>query len=93
MRLTIARYYTPNGRSIHRDEKKKTGGITPDIVVPVPHDVEDKIFAQWEMIYEPGKKPRSAVKKDETARDDVLDRAAALIRAGNVLERLKVQSK
>jgi carboxyl-terminal processing protease len=89
LRLTIARYYTPNGRSIHRDEKKKTGGIMPDIVIQAPRDVQDKIFAQWEMIYEPGKKPRSAVKKDEIARDEVLDRAAALIRAGDVLGRLK----
>jgi carboxyl-terminal processing protease len=93
LRLTIAHYYTPNGRSIHRDEKKKTGGITPDVVIPVPHDIEDKIFAQWEMIYEPGKKPRSAVKKDETARDEVLDRAMALIKAGDLLGRLKGKDK
>ena len=93
LRLTIARYYTPNGRSIHRDERKKTGGITPDMVVQVPHDVQDKIFAQWDMIYEPGKKPRSAVKKDEIVRDDVLDRAVALIRAGDVLGRLKGKGK
>jgi carboxyl-terminal processing protease len=89
LRLTIARYYTPNGRSIHRDEKKKTGGITPDIVVAVPHDVQEKIFAQWETIYEPGRKPRSAVKKDETVRDELLERAAAIIKSGDVLGRLK----
>ncbi len=93
LRLTIARYYTPNGRSIHRDEKKKTGGITPDIVVTVPRDVADKIFAQWEMIYEPGKKPRSAVKKDEIVRDEALDRAAAIVREGNVLGRIKGKDK
>jgi hypothetical protein len=62
-------------------------------VVPVTRDVEDKIFAQWEMIYEPGKKPRSAVKKDETVRDEALDRAVALIKAGDVLGQLKSKGK
>jgi len=93
LRLTIARYYTPNGRSIHRDEKKKTGGITPDIVVAVPHGVQEKIFAQWEMIYEPGQKPRSAVRKDETVRDELLERAVALIKSGDVPGRLKGKEK
>jgi len=58
-------------------------------VVPVARETEDKLFAQWEMIYEPGKKPRSAVKKEETVRDEALERAAALIRARDVLGRLK----
>ncbi|MDD5628896.1 MAG: S41 family peptidase [Elusimicrobia bacterium] len=93
LRLTVARYYTPNGRSIQRDEKKKTGGITPDTAVQVAREVEEKIYAQWELIYEPGKKPRSAVKKDEAVRDEVLDRAVALIQARDVLGRLKGKEK
>jgi carboxyl-terminal processing protease len=35
LRLTVAKYYTPAGRSIHRDEKTKAGGVTPDIVIAV----------------------------------------------------------
>jgi carboxyl-terminal processing protease len=89
LRLTIARYYTPKGRSIHRDEKKRTGGIAPDIAVAVPRDVQERIFAQWETIYEPGKKPRSAVKKDETVRDELLERAAALLKSGEAVRRLQ----
>lgn len=33
LRLTIAKYYLPRGRSIHRDEKTGKGGVDPDIVV------------------------------------------------------------
>src|SRR5207302_10701080 len=43
LRLTVARYYTPLGRSIHRHAKAKTGGTTPDIVVPVPREVEAQL--------------------------------------------------
>jgi C-terminal peptidase prc len=33
LRLTIAKYYLPSGRSIHRDDKTGKGGVDPDIVV------------------------------------------------------------
>jgi carboxyl-terminal processing protease len=89
LRLTIARYYTPKGRSIHRDEKKKTGGIAPDIAVAVPRGVQEDIFAQWETIYEPGQKPRSAVDKDKVVRDELLERAAALLKSGEAVRRLQ----
>ena len=89
LRLTVARYYTPSGRSIHRDEKKKTGGITPDIAVPAGRDVNEKLFAQWELVYEPGKKPRSAAKSSDIVRDEALERAVALLKARGVLGCLK----
>lgn len=89
LRLTVARYYTPSGRSIHRDEKNKTGGILPDIVVPVTPENEAKLYAQWEMIYAKDKKPRSAVKAEEMVRDEALDRAVELLKARDVLGALK----
>jgi carboxyl-terminal processing protease len=91
LRLTIARYYTPKGRSIQRDPKKKTGGIAPDIEVLVSREDDEKLYAQWEMIYEPGKKPRSSIKSEESIRDEVLDRAVSLLKARDVLGRLKVK--
>ncbi len=33
LRLTIAKYYLPSGRSIHRDEKTGKGGVDPDLAV------------------------------------------------------------
>ncbi|MDX6768876.1 MAG: S41 family peptidase [Elusimicrobiota bacterium] len=89
LRLTVARYYTPGGRSIHRDEKTKTGGITPDIIVPVAQETEAKLYAQWDMIYAKDKKPRSAVKPEDMVRDETLDRAVELLKAREVLGSLK----
>ncbi|UPT73074.1 MAG: S41 family peptidase [Elusimicrobiota bacterium] len=89
LRLTVARYYTPAGRAIHRDEKNKTGGIEPDIVVPVTQDAESKLYAQWEMVYAKDRKPRSVVKPEEMVRDEALDRAVELLKARDVLGALK----
>jgi carboxyl-terminal processing protease len=38
LRLTIAKYYLPSGRCIHRDEKTGKGGIDPDVVVEMDND-------------------------------------------------------
>ncbi|OGS45654.1 MAG: hypothetical protein A2539_07205 [Elusimicrobia bacterium RIFOXYD2_FULL_34_15] len=40
LRLTTQKYYTPSGRSIHRDDEKKTGGITPDVVIEISRENE-----------------------------------------------------
>lgn len=91
LRLTVARYYTPLGRAIHRDEKSKTGGITPDIVVPISRETEAKLYSQWELIYAKNKKPKSAVKKEESVADETLDRALEILKARDVLGNLKVR--
>ncbi len=88
LRLTVAHYYTPQGRLIQRDEKKHTGGISPDITVPVPDSEKDKLFRQWELIYAKGKSPRSAVKKRDQVPDDALDMADSVLRARRALMRL-----
>lgn len=89
LRLTVARYYTPSGRSIHRDEKTKAGGITPDIVVEVAPETEAKLYAQWDLVYAKDRKPRSTVKPEDMVRDDVLERAVELLKAREVLGALK----
>ncbi|MEK7382459.1 MAG: S41 family peptidase [Elusimicrobiota bacterium] len=80
LRLSVARYYTPSGRSIHRDEKHKTGGISPDIAVEISPEAEGNLYAQWETIYAKDKKPRSAVKPEDAVRDEALDRAVELLK-------------
>jgi carboxyl-terminal processing protease len=89
LRLTVAHYYTPTGRSIHRDEKHKIGGITPDIAVEVTPENEAKLYEQWELIYAKDKKPHSAVKPEDMVSDEVLDRAVELLKAREVLGALK----
>jgi carboxyl-terminal processing protease len=91
LRLTVAHYYTPNGRMIHRDGKNKNWGILPDIEVVVTPETEAKLYEQWEMIYAKDKKPQSAVKPEEMVRDEVLDRAVELLKARDVLGALKTE--
>ena len=90
LRLTVARYYTPLGRSIHRDEKNKTGGIPPDIAVAISPENEAKLYEQWEMIYAKDRKPQSVVKPEDAVRDEQLDRAVELLKARDVLGALKL---
>ncbi|MBI4051746.1 MAG: S41 family peptidase [Elusimicrobia bacterium] len=89
LRLTVAKYYTPSGRSIQRNEKDNSGGIHPDIEISVPRDVEAKLQAQVEQIYTPGEVPKSAVKKEELVKDEVLERGLEILRARDVLTTLK----
>ena len=91
LRLTVAHYFTPNGRMIHRDGKNKSWGILPDIVVAVTPDAEAKLYQQWEMIYAKDKKPASMVKPEEMVRDEALDRAVELLKARGVLGALKTE--
>ena len=93
LRLTIARYYTPLGRSIHRDEKAKTGGIAPDIAVPISRETEVKLYNQWDLVYAQGKKAKPNIKKEAIVKDEVLDRAVELMKAREVLSALKPAGK
>ena len=88
LRLTIAKYYTPSGKSIQRDEKAETGGITPDIEIKVPVETEKKLLQQAEEVYFPGKDEKTEKKKD-AARDEMLERAVELLKAREVLGNLK----
>ncbi|MBI5242635.1 MAG: S41 family peptidase [Elusimicrobia bacterium] len=90
LRLTVAKYYTPNGRSIQRDEKANTGGISPDIAVSVDRETEIKLQAQSEEVFAPGKEGKSMVKEAEQVKDMALERAMELLRAREVLGNLKV---
>lgn len=91
LRLTVARYYTPLGRSIHRDEKRQSGGIAPDIAVPIRREIEAKLYNQWDLVYAKDKKPKSAVKKEELVKDETIERAVELLKAREVLSALKTE--
>lgn len=88
LRLTVAKYYTPSGRMIQRSEEEK-GGILPDIEIKVPRETEIKVMSQFNEIYFPGKEAESTVKKDDSVRDEVMERALELLRARDVLGNLK----
>lgn len=89
LRLTVAKYYTPNGRSIHRDETTKKGGITPDIVIDVPKEIEAKLYIQGDELYAKDKPPTSVVKDEERVKDEVLERATQILKAEAVFQQMK----
>lgn len=80
LRLTTAKYYTPSGRSIHRDPKTGKGGIQPDVDIPVTREMEMKLQAQSERIYAKGESPKSLVDKKDQVDDVVLKRAIEILK-------------
>jgi len=49
LKLTTAKYYTPSGRSIHREPYSETGGLTPDINVPMTDEQQGKLVEVWHL--------------------------------------------
>lgn len=84
LRLTIAKYYTPKGRLIHRDYRDKSkeneGGIFPDVEVKIDPKKEINIFMQYNnIVYTPGKEMPKMEFKEE---DPVLDKAVEILKEG-----------
>jgi len=74
LRLTTAKYYTPNGRLIHEV------GITPDIVVQVPLETMAELMKQREKIY--GLTPEAEKEKEkEKIKDPQIERAKEILLA------------
>ena len=71
LRLTTAKYYTPNGRSIHNK------GITPDIVVEPPKPENEKATT-------PEKEKEISKKEEKKPVDLQLNRALELLKKGEV---------
>jgi carboxyl-terminal processing protease len=95
LRLTTAKYYTPSGRTFHRDEKTGKGGITPDIVIDIPREVEIKLQTQEEEIY--NMKPKSETKTEGKEKDkdkgpvsdEALERAQQILQSRDIFLKLK----
>ena len=81
LKLTIAKYYLPSGRTILKADKKKgtKSGVTPDISIEVKPEIEGKLYMQSEAEKLP---PNS--KEQEKITDEVLDTAVKVIKAGKV---------
>ena len=95
LRLTIAKYYTPSGKLIHRNYRDKTkaeeGGIFPDVEVLVEPEKEAKIFMQYsDIIYTPGKKAKLPEFK---AADPVLDKTVEILTGKISLQEAKKASE
>lgn len=92
LRLTTAHYYTPSGTDIQYNEKKGTGGITPDVVVEVPKDIEIKLYQQSEEIYIPPTASTQTVKMTpgkEKVKDEALEKAIELLKMRDIIVSLQ----
>ena len=95
LRLTIAKYYTPSGKLIHRNYRDKSkadeGGIWPDVEVDVTADEDAKVLMQYNnIVYTPGKEAPK-LKFDE--KDKVLEKAVEILTGKISLEEAKEKSK
>lgn len=50
IKLTTAKYYTPSGRSFHRDPRTKKGGLVPDITVAFTTEQLGQLHRRWQML-------------------------------------------
>ena len=91
LRLTIAKYYLPSGRTIaQRTEKKDIKrGLDPDIKIEVSPETEGKLYIQSEKI-----KLKDSDKKEETKiTDEALETAVSVIKSQKTEEYIKHPDK
>jgi carboxyl-terminal processing protease len=96
LRITVAKYYTPKGRMIHKDFKNKnrkdrdaSGGIVPDMEVAFDMNDERKVtYYMTNLIYSPSKKTALPESTDNKVEDLVLARAIEIIKAREALGKL-----
>jgi carboxyl-terminal processing protease len=90
LKVTTARYYTPKGISVHREEGKKAFGIDPDHLVEMTAEEYDRLKAGWnaERVVK-GEAP----KEPEAFVDIQLQAAIEVVRAGLEGRPPKVQAR
>ena len=86
IKLTIAKYYTPNGDKIQRDPKTGEGGIKPNIEISLTRDEELKLYEGMQEIYYPDDK----IKKKEKPKveDKVLKKAIEVFSMIDILKEI-----
>jgi carboxyl-terminal processing protease len=47
LKITTARYYTPSGVCVHREEGSKEYGIAPDVTVEMSPEEYQKLMKKW----------------------------------------------
>ncbi|GHT58581.1 peptidase S41 [Endomicrobiia bacterium] len=95
LKLTIAKYYLPSGRSINcSDNKDSKNGITPDVEVEVSKDDEKQLCTQeyddeyQEATSAKNKHQRSVVDKEKKVEDKVLNKAIEIIKENKIAEKI-----
>lgn len=87
IKLTTAKYYTPSGRTFHRDPRTGKGGLVPDIEIKYSDEQLVKLHHHWQMLsVKPESLPEEERRKQEQEPfvDTQLQRAVDLLVALNV---------
>ncbi|MDR1245263.1 MAG: S41 family peptidase [Endomicrobium sp.] len=85
LRLTIAKYYLPSGRTInHSNEKNAKNGITPDIDIPVTIEEEIKLYAQSDILFSKNKDEKKNIIEDKA-----LNKALEIIKENKIKEAIE----
>ncbi|MCK4297999.1 MAG: S41 family peptidase [Planctomycetes bacterium] len=81
IKLTTAKYYTPSGRSFHRDPRTKKGGLVPDITVVFTTEQLVQLHRRWQMLAVEAEEPESTDEEEEVKPfvDTQLQRATDLL--------------
>lgn len=90
LKMTVAYYYLPSGRLVHRRKDATDWGVIPNITVNVDSAAEQKIFReryQTELFHRPGTGPSTAAASTQPYGSDVqLQRAVDSILALAILQ-------
>ena len=80
IKLTTAKYYTPSGRSFHRDPRTKKGGLVPDIPVVFTIEQLGELHRRWQMLALDAELPEPTGQREEKPFVDTqLQRATDLL--------------
>lgn len=80
IKLTTAKYYTPSGRSFHRDPRTKKGGLVPDITVAFTTEQLGQLHRRWQTLAVEAEEPESTDEEEvKPFVDTQLQRATDLL--------------
>lgn len=76
LKLTTAKYYTPSGRSVHREPGKRDYGLEPDFLVEMSAEEYAKLIKKWN-----DERVRKGTPSANDFRDLQLDAALEVVKA------------
>lgn len=79
LKITTARWYTPSGANVHRDEGRKDYGLVPDYLVEMSGDEEAALMRRWSE--ERTIKGQGEIEPKTPARDFQLEAGVEILRA------------
>ena len=86
LRMTVAYYYTPAGRLVHRVGNAEKWGLDPDVVEKMSVEEQVELRREW-MSVASGEDPKSLGEGGDKVMDTQLSRAVDILRGGLLMAR------